>query len=180
MSTRYHKAVLKAEKAYDVSLAEAKAANDEWVEASRLVVMCRKEFVQKNPGREYDYFDDTKYKKLARVAYAYYDHSKDLKAKAIKLRGVMELKDRQLTDFLARCPRNCVCRGPDTGAMVQCDGCKNWFHLTCAKLTEEEAQALPRFDCLMCVRMPLTSSTTESLAPSSLPNIPAKVVPHSQ
>ena len=158
MSTRYHKAVVKAENMYDASLTEAKAANDEWVEASRLVVKCRTEFVQNNPGKEWGFYDDTKYKKLERIAMAYYGHLQDLKAKAKKLKEIMELKDRQLMDFLARCPRNCVCKGPDTGAMVQCDGCKSWFHLACDKLTEEKAQALPRFDCLMCVRMPLTKT----------------------
>lgn len=186
MSSRYHKALVKAENAYDAALAAAKVVNDEWIEASRVVEKCRLDFLQNHPDNKWGYFDDITFKKLRKIAYDHYDHLQEHKTKARKLQQVMDLKYRQLADYLARCPRNCVCKGPDTGAMVYCDGCKNWFHLACVKLTEEEAQALPRYDCLMCVRMPLTQAETqaesqsESPAPSSQQDTPEVEVPHSQ
>jgi hypothetical protein len=202
MSSRYLKALVKAENVYDAALTEAKKANDEYIGALQDVEKCRLDFVQKNPDKRWGYWDDATYKKLSKIANAYYSNSNELKLKALKLKGVMDLKDRQLIDYLARCPRNCVCKGPDTGAMVQCDGCKNWFHLSCVKLTEEEAQALSRYDCLMCVRMAVTQAVTqaetqavtqavtpdvtqavtqsESPVPSSPPNTPEVEAPHSQ
>ena len=39
--------------------------------------------------------------------------------------------------------RYCICKGPDTGEMmVQCDNCKEWFHLTCVNLSPNEAETL--------------------------------------
>ena len=155
MASRYHKALLKAENAYDLALTEAKTAHDKSNEAQRAVDKCRMDFLEKNPDNKWGYWSDTTYNKLSKIAYGYNANATELRVNARKLKLVMDLKDRQLSDYLIRCRRSCVCKGPDTGAMVQCDGCKNWFHLSCVKLTEEEAQALPRFDCLMCVRMPL-------------------------
>jgi hypothetical protein len=179
MSSRYHKALVKAEKEHDAALAATKVANDEWIEASQVVEQCRLDFLQNHPDKKWGYFDDPTFKSLRKIAYDRYEQLQEYKSKARKLKEVMDLKDRQLADYLERCPRSCVCVKPDTDAMVQCDGCKNWFHLACVKLTEEEAQALPRFDCLMCVRMQ-PESQSESPAPSSPPNTPEVEAPHSQ
>jgi len=159
MTSRYHKALVKAENVYDIALSEAKKAHDDYNGAFRALEKCRLDFVQNNPDKQWGYWDDTTYKKLSKIANAYDVHARELKSKAWQLRKVMDLKDRQLSDYLIRCPRNCVCKGPDNNAMVQCDGCDNWFHLACVKLTEEEARAMPRFNCLMCVRMPLAEES---------------------
>jgi hypothetical protein len=34
--------------------------------------------------------------------------------------------------------------------MVQCDDCDKWVHLSCANLTEEEAQAASDYMCSSC------------------------------
>ncbi|VDI17251.1 Hypothetical predicted protein [Mytilus galloprovincialis] len=45
----------------------------------------------------------------------------------------------------------CVCRGPDTGeTMVQCDQCKEWFHLTCVGLSVEEVDTIDIYACPNC------------------------------
>ena len=45
----------------------------------------------------------------------------------------------------------CICRGPDTGEMmIQCDSCKEWYHLTCVSLTPNEAEALDSYTCPNC------------------------------
>ena len=178
MSSRYHKALVKAEKEHAAALLKSQEAYEEWFEASHLTSTFEREFGEKNPTDKWGYHSDSEYQRLERISNAYYHNERLHQSKTLKTREILALKQRQLADFLARCPRNCVCGEPDTGAMVQCDGCKNWFHLTCAKLTEEEAQTLPRFDCLMCLRMAVTQS--ESPAPSSPPNTPEVEAPHSQ
>jgi PHD-finger len=37
----------------------------------------------------------------------------------------------------AKIPVYCICRMPDNDIMVQCDGCNEWFHITCIGLTEQ-------------------------------------------
>ena len=179
MSSRYHKALVKAEKEHDAALLKSQEAYEEWFEASRLNATFTKEYQDKNPGDKWGFCDDPEYKRLARISQASYENQRLQKSKTVKTTEILQLRRRQLEDFLERCPRSCVCAKLDTDAMVQCDGCKNWFHLACVKLTEEEAQALPRFDCLMCVRMQ-PESQSESPAPSSPPNTLEVEAPHSQ
>ena len=156
MSSRYHKALAKAEKEHAATLLKSQEAYEEWFEASHRTSTFAKEFCEKNPTDKWGFYSDNEYKRLEKISNAYYRNELLHRSKTVKTREILQLKQRQLEDFLDRCARNCVCGEPDTGAMVQCDGCKNWFHLTCAKLTEENAQALPRYDCLMCLRMTVT------------------------
>ena len=156
MSSRYHKALAKAEKEHAAALLKSQEAYEEWFEASHLSATFTKEYQDKNPGDKWGFSDDPEYKRLAGISLARYENHRLEKSKIVKTAEILQLRRRQLADFLDRCARNCVCGEPDTGAMVQCDGCKNWFHLACAKLTEEDARALPRYDCLMCVRMTVT------------------------
>ncbi|XP_052081122.1 uncharacterized protein LOC127719138 [Mytilus californianus] len=48
-------------------------------------------------------------------------------------------------------PQYCVCRGPDTGeTMVQCDNCREWFHLTCIGMSIQEANEIDPYICPNC------------------------------
>ena len=56
----------------------------------------------------------------------------------------------------------CICRGPDTGEMmVQCDHCKEWFHLTCVSLSPQEAESLDKYNCPNCQFVDRNSSVQE-------------------
>ncbi|VDI39650.1 Hypothetical predicted protein [Mytilus galloprovincialis] len=45
----------------------------------------------------------------------------------------------------------CVCRGLETGeTTVQCDQCKEWFHLTCEGLSVEEVDVIDIYACPNC------------------------------
>ncbi|VDH99607.1 Hypothetical predicted protein [Mytilus galloprovincialis] len=45
----------------------------------------------------------------------------------------------------------CICRGPDTGeTMIQCDQCKEWFHLTCVGISVSEVEEINIYTCPNC------------------------------
>ncbi|RUS20403.1 hypothetical protein BC937DRAFT_95291 [Endogone sp. FLAS-F59071] len=45
----------------------------------------------------------------------------------------------------------CICRMPDDGnTMVQCDACKEWYHIACVNLSEEEVQKMISYMCVTC------------------------------
>jgi len=47
----------------------------------------------------------------------------------------------------------CVCKGPDDGRpMLQCDHCREWYHLECVAVTDHEAEANRgfKFKCPVC------------------------------
>jgi hypothetical protein len=70
-----------------------------------------------------------------------------------KAKVFFELKQRQWQDFLLRDSKrikHCPCGKSDNSTMVQCDDCDNWVHLSCANLTEEEAQAASDYMCSAC------------------------------
>eukprot|EP00729_Bicosta_minor_P002733 gene2733-2203_t len=54
----------------------------------------------------------------------------------------------------------CVCRRPagEGETMLQCDGCDDWFHITCIGLSEEEAQQIASYICRGCKTSPTTLS----------------------
>ena len=77
-----------------------------------------------------------------------------LKKKIVETQTFFELKQRQWQDFLVRDEKrikHCSCGERDNSAMVKCDECFHWVHLSCAGLTEEEAVALPEFTCSACI-----------------------------
>ena len=48
-------------------------------------------------------------------------------------------------------PQCCVCRGLDTGkTMVQCDNCREWFHLTCIGMSIQETNEIDPYFCPNC------------------------------
>lgn len=44
----------------------------------------------------------------------------------------------------------CFCRSTEAGVMIECDGCKEWYHLTCLKLSRKEAKTYNRYMCPIC------------------------------
>eukprot|EP01135_Chromosphaera_perkinsii_P006696 Nk52_evm10s559 gene=Nk52_evmTU10s559 len=52
----------------------------------------------------------------------------------------------------------CICRQPakdaakDPRLMIQCESCIDWFHAQCVKLKEEEAAAIPHYNCPQCTK----------------------------
>ncbi|RUP48320.1 hypothetical protein BC936DRAFT_144708 [Jimgerdemannia flammicorona] len=45
----------------------------------------------------------------------------------------------------------CICRQPDDGdTMIQCDICREWYHIACINLSEEEADKMEKFSCDTC------------------------------
>lgn len=45
----------------------------------------------------------------------------------------------------------CICRGPDDGRkMINCDGCRDWFHLVCLKIPDHMGDLIKDFYCPKC------------------------------
>lgn len=46
----------------------------------------------------------------------------------------------------------CICRRPDHGGelMIGCDGCEEWFHFTCMKMSQSYQLLIDKFYCKFC------------------------------
>ena len=47
-------------------------------------------------------------------------------------------------------PVYCICRGPEAGFMVYCDGCQEWFHGDCVGIKKRQADKLDKYLCPNC------------------------------
>jgi len=47
-------------------------------------------------------------------------------------------------------PKYCHCRYGESGVMVECEGCNEWYHDECIGLTEEETYNIDLFYCAPC------------------------------
>ncbi|EPQ26463.1 uncharacterized protein PFL1_06111 [Pseudozyma flocculosa PF-1] len=46
----------------------------------------------------------------------------------------------------------CICKGKDDGTpMISCEGCHDWFHFSCVKLTKRAARNLSEYLCPSCL-----------------------------
>ena len=52
--------------------------------------------------------------------------------------------------YLSPDPGNCMCGRVQSGTMISCDQCDEWYHLTCMNFTEEEVPSY--WACPRCVR----------------------------
>ncbi|KAF9934979.1 hypothetical protein FBU30_009401 [Linnemannia zychae] len=47
-------------------------------------------------------------------------------------------------------PIYCLCRNPESGMMVECDECHEWYHGTCVRVTKREASLKSNYICPVC------------------------------
>ncbi|KAG0261437.1 hypothetical protein BGZ95_004230 [Linnemannia exigua] len=47
-------------------------------------------------------------------------------------------------------PIYCLCRNPESGMMVECDDCHEWYHGTCVRVTKREASLKSNYICPVC------------------------------
>ncbi|KAF9340240.1 hypothetical protein BGZ91_002904 [Linnemannia elongata] len=47
-------------------------------------------------------------------------------------------------------PIYCLCRSPESGMMVECDECHEWYHGTCVRVTKREASLKSNYICPVC------------------------------
>jgi len=153
MSSRSEIAMFKAE----AILKESKKVYEEthtnetasWV----LVFAYQKKWAETYPNDKYGYNNAREFKRLQDSAVKAHIERADAHKKYWKNQDFFELKKRQWQDFLVRDEkriRHCSCGQRDNSRMVQCDECFHWVHLTCAGLTEDEAQDLPEYICFKC------------------------------
>jgi hypothetical protein len=113
----------------------------------------QKKWAQTYPNDKYGSSKAREFKRLQESAVKAHIARDNAYKKYWKNYDFFELKKRQWQDFLVRDEKrikHCSCGMRDNSRMVQCDDCFNWVHLTCAALTEEQAQALPEFICSEC------------------------------
>ena len=151
--SRYEKAMFKAEQIFKESkkIYEEAYTNEtaSWV----LVFAYQKKWAEENPNDKYAFNSQRDYNNLLKIACKNHTIKDDAYKKYWKNYDFFELKQRQWQDFLLRDAkriRHCPCGKSDNSAMVQCDDCDKWVHLSCANLTEEEAQAASDYMCSAC------------------------------
>jgi len=154
MSSRAEKAMFKAEETVKKAEAEWSNAVEVEQEAWKIVNYFQKVWDIEHPEQKGYWFDDRNWRKAEKMALTKYFAQRNLKTKIVEAKAFFALKKRQWQDFLVRDERrikHCSCGKRDNSAMVQCDECHNWVHLSCANLTEEEAVALLEFSCSACI-----------------------------
>jgi len=52
----------------------------------------------------------------------------------------------------------CICRGPESSFMIQCDRCKEWYHLHCIGMTKRKAKTIEIYICDSCSGVKSSSS----------------------
>jgi len=153
MSSRAEKAMFKAEEALKAAKAEWSKAVKVEQEAWKIVNYFQKKWDDEHPNNKGYWFDNRNWRKAEKMALTKYATQRALKKKIDEAQTFFELKQRQWQDFLVRDEKrikHCSCGERDNSAMVKCDECFHWVHLSCAGLTEEEAVALPEYECPAC------------------------------
>ena len=153
MSSRSENAMFKAEAALKAAEAEWSKAVKVEQEAWKIVNYFQKKWDDEHPNNKGYWFDDRNWRKAEKMALTKYFAQRALKKKIDEAKAFFELKKRQWQDFLVRDEKrikHCSCGKRDNSAMVLCDECLHWVHLSCANLTEEEAQAAEEYHCASC------------------------------
>jgi hypothetical protein len=151
--SRFEKAMFNAEEALKTVEAEWSVAEKEERAAWTIVWSFEKAWNEEHPDKKGGWWCDKRFLIAFDMAMTKNVTQLALAKKLRKAKTFFELKQRQWQDFLLRDSKrlkHCACGKSDNSAMVQCDECNNWTHLSCAKMTELEAQALPEFICLSC------------------------------
>ena len=153
MSSRSENAMFKAEAALKAAEAAWSVAEKTEREAWAIVHYFEKKWDDEHPDKKGYWFDDRNWRKAEKMAMKKYYAEREMKKRIVEAKTLCALKHRQWQDFLVRDERrikHCPCGERDNSAMVQCDECHNWVHLSCARLTEEEAQAAEEYHCAAC------------------------------
>ena len=153
MSSRSEKAMFKAEEALKKVKAEWSIAEKEERAAWAIVWSFEKAWNLEHPDQKGGWWRDKRFLIAEKMAMTKNGTQQALKKKIDEAKTFFELKQRQWQDFLVRDSqriRHCSCGERDNSAMVQCEECDNWVHLSCAGLTEEEAQEEAEYHCASC------------------------------
>ena len=153
MSSRSEKAMFKAEAALKKANADWSIAEKEERAAWKIVWSFEKAWNDKHPDQKGGWWRDKSFLIAEKMAMTKNGIQQALKKKIDEAQTFFTLKQRQWQDFLVRDEKrikHCSCGERDNSAMVKCDECFHWVHLSCAGLTEEEAQALPEYECPAC------------------------------
>jgi len=151
--SRYEKAMFKAEKALKEVEAEWSVAEKEELAAWTIVWSFEKAWNEEHPDQKGGWWRDNRYLIAEKMAMTKNATRLALEKNLSKVKTFFELKQRQWQDFLLRDSKrikHCPCDKRDNSAMVQCDECDNWVHLSCAILTEKEAQEAADYMCSSC------------------------------
>ena len=151
--SRAEKAMFKAEAALNAAKAEWSIAEKEERAAWTIVWSFEKAWNEKHPDQKGGWWRDKRFLIAEKMAMTknVTQLAMDKKLRAAKV--FFELKQRQWQDFLLRDSKrikHCSCGKSDNSAMVQCDECDNWVHLSCANMTEKEAQEASEYTCASC------------------------------
>ena len=151
--SRAEKAMFKAEVALNAAKAEWSIAEKEERAAWTIVWSFEKAWNEKHPDQKGGWWRDNRFLIAEKMAMTknVTQLAMDKKLRAAKI--FFELKKRQWQDFLLRDSKrikHCSCGKSDNSAMVQCDECDNWVHLSCANMTEKEAQEASEYTCASC------------------------------
>jgi len=153
MSSRSEKAMFKAEAALKKLEAELSIANTEEQAAWAIVWSLEKAWDVKHPDQKGGWWRDKGFRKAEKMAMSKTGTMYEMRWKVKEASLFFELKQRQWQDFIVRDEKrikHCVCGERDNSAMVQCDDCDHWVHLSCADLTEEQAQEAAGYHCASC------------------------------
>ena len=153
MSSRSEKAMFKAEEALKKVEAEWSIAEKEERAAWTIVWSFEGAWNVEHPDQKGGWWRDKSYLIAEKMAMTKNVTQLAMDKKLRKAKAFFELKQRQWQDFLVRDEKrikHCSCGERDNSAMVQCDDCFHWVHLSCANMTEEEAQDAEGYHCASC------------------------------
>jgi hypothetical protein len=151
--SRSEKAMFKAEEALKKVEAEWSVVEKEERATWAIVWSFEKAWNVEHPDQKGGWWRDKRYLIAEKMAMSKNVTRYALEKNLRKVKAFFELKQRQWQDFLVRDEKrikHCFCGERDNSRMVLCDECFHWVHLSCANLTEEEAVALPTYECSAC------------------------------
>jgi hypothetical protein len=153
MSSRSEKAMFKAEQIFKESKKAYENAHTDETASWVLVFDYQKKWAETYSNDKFGFWKIRAHKSLYESAVTSNIKRMAALKKLHKDQVFFELKQRQWQDFLVRDEKrikHCSCGERDNSAMVQCDDCFHWVHLSCANLTEEQAQEAEGYCCASC------------------------------
>jgi hypothetical protein len=79
-----------------------------------------------------------------------------LAKRAQYIQHILKIWEKKVNEIPGTKPKTyCYCKQPESGRMIQCDECMDWFHFTCAHL-EDNFSSLDDWYCTNCTNSELT------------------------